>query len=327
MRGKVLKGFAGIAGLAVVAVIIGGTTVQFRWDRTFDDVPTPEITASDDSAVIARGRYLAYGPAHCAYCHMPRERLEEVEAGEQPPLIGGGEFSGGWGTVYAPNITPDPETGIGDASDGQLARMLRHGVRADGRAAAPIMEFQMLSDEDLHALISFLRAQPAVRNEVPDHDLSFLGKALFAFVFGPMPPPETPPAAAPPPGATIENGRYLVENASQCAACHTARNLQTGEVTGPRLAGGFRMPIPADPSRVVVSPNLTPDPETGAIAGWSEDDFVARFKEMGRTVPESEMPWSAFAQMSENDLRGIYMYLMSLDPIENEIGPPVQPAE
>lgn len=327
MKRKPLQGLIGLAGAVILLLIAGGATVQLRSDRTFDDVPMPAIEASDDSAVIARGRYLTYGPAHCAYCHLPQDRWDDLAAGERPPLIGGFTLHTGFGSVPAPNLTPDPETGIGRYGDGRLARMLRHNIRPDGRAGAPFMEFQMMSDADLRAILSFLRSQPPVRNAVPERELNFLGKALFAFAFGPMPPPEEPPAEAPPPGRTLERGEYLANNVAQCFACHTERNVQTGEYIGPRFAGGFRMPINGNPDSVVVSPNITPAPETGVITGWTADRFVQRFKALGKVVPQSDMPWSAFAQMSDDDLRAIFDYLMSLEPVENETGPRVQPAE
>jgi hypothetical protein len=92
-----------------------------------------------------------------------------------------------------PNLTPDSVTGIGRRSDGEIARMLRHDVRADGRAAVPFMTAQNASDEDLVALVSFLRSQPAVRHEVPDRAPNLVGKAVLAFVIAPRGPQGTPP--------------------------------------------------------------------------------------------------------------------------------------
>jgi mono/diheme cytochrome c family protein len=113
----------------VVALV---ATVVLRWKRTFD-VPLPDIQASTDSTVIATSRYLAFGPAHCAYCHTTAETGPALDRGEQPPLSGGFLFRIPPGTFRTPNLTPDRETGIGAVSDGQLARMLRSGVRRDGR--------------------------------------------------------------------------------------------------------------------------------------------------------------------------------------------------
>ena len=108
-----------------------------------------------------------FGPAACAYCHVPREQWTTLDAGAAPPLYGTHVFRLPFGVFYSSNLTPDVETGIGRRTDGELARILRNGVRADGRAAFPLMEYQHLSDEDLAAVISYLRSQPPVRTQVP----------------------------------------------------------------------------------------------------------------------------------------------------------------
>ena len=113
--------------------------------------------------VLERGRYLVYGPAACAYCHVVREQWPALARGEMLPLTGAHVFPLPFGRIYSANITPDPETGIGRRTDGELARILRYGVRADGHVAVPLMEYQDMADEDLVAVISFLRSRPAVR--------------------------------------------------------------------------------------------------------------------------------------------------------------------
>ena len=95
--------------------------------------PDPEITVSKDSTLIARGKYLVYGPAHCAYCHAPASEFTRVEAGEEVSLSGGNIFRLPVGDVYVPNITSDKTTGIGSFTDGELARTLRYGVKKTGR--------------------------------------------------------------------------------------------------------------------------------------------------------------------------------------------------
>jgi mono/diheme cytochrome c family protein len=309
---RVFKGILGIVVLLLAALVIA---VQLRWNRTFT-APTPELRASTDSAVIARGRYLAYGPAACAYCHVPKADWARLDAGEAIPLAGGHVFPLPFGDLFSPNLTPDA-TGLGRRSDGEVARVLRQGVRADNRAAFPFMEYQNLSDADLVAILSFLRSQPAVSNAVPDIRYNLMGKALMAFLIRPG-SPATPPLAESPAGATIERGAYLANSVSSCVACHTNRS-KTGAVIGEKFAGGQRMDIEDDPTHVYVTPNLTPDPSTGHIYSWSEGDFVARFRR-GRVRPVAFMPWGAFARMSEDDLRAIYRYLRSLPPVLNAVG-------
>jgi mono/diheme cytochrome c family protein len=309
-----------VAAILVVAAGSGLTGVALtRWDRTFEG-PYPAIEATDDAAVVEYGRYLVYGPMHCAYCHTPKSQHEALDAGETPPLVGGYTVTIPPGTFHMPNLTPDPETGIGRRTDGELARILRHGVRADGRAAIPFMEYQGMSDSDLRAVLSYLRSQPPVRNPIPDHELTFLGKAVLATMIRPKGPESTPPATSPPVAPTVERGRYLAHVAGQCVACHTERSLTDGRFIGAPLAGGMHFPNETDPSIEFVSSNLTPDPETGIAGLWTEDRFVARFK-AGPALPGSNMPWGAFARMEEADVRAIYRYLRTVAPVHNDVGP------
>lgn len=314
-----------LIGIAIgLLLIVGGLflVISLRWDRTFD-APLPALAASSDTAVIARGRYLAYGPAHCAACHVAPADSTALRTGGQPPLSGGHVFVIPPGSFYVPNLTPDLATGIGRRTDGELARILRHGVRADGRAAIPFMTGQQASDDDLVALISFLRSQPPVHHEVPPHQLTLLGKAVMSFMIKPVGPRATPPALRPT-GVTVARGDYLANGLAACVGCHTKRDMATGAYTGPAFAGGMVEAVEGDPSREVVSPNLTPDSATGRITEWTEDAFVARFR-AGKVLPETFMPWEFFVRSSDEDLRSIYRYLRSLPPIHNETGPSVRP--
>ena len=163
------------------------------------------------------------------------------------------------------------------------------------------MEFQ-LSDGDLAAVASYLRAQPATSHAVPEHRLTRFGKALMAFAIAPARPATMPPVKSPT-GATIERGEYLANNVSSCVACHTNRGPD-GTLVGPRFGGGQRMDVAADPTKVFVTPNLTPDPATSPVGAWSEDTFVARFR-AGEVVPGTPMPWGAFARFTDDDVRAI----------------------
>jgi len=308
--------------LASIALVLAAV-VLVRWDRTFD-APYPNITASRDPKIIDRGRYIVYGPGHCAGCHTDTSKQDAISKGAMLPLSGGYVFRLPIGTFYTPNLTPDPQTGISRRKDAELARILRHGVRADGRAALPFMEFHNMSDDDLQAVISYLRSQTPVRNAVPQHSFTFLGKAIMAFVLKPIGPSSTPPAVAPPQEATIERGKYIANNLAGCASCHTKRSPVDGSYTGPRFAGGMRMDIDGDPNKVLVSPNLTPDAKTGRIASWPEEQFVGRFG-AGVGVPGTHMPWKMYQRMSTTDLQAVYRYLRSLQPVDHATGPSVQP--
>lgn len=309
----------GILSVLVIGVIAFSAYVQSAFKKRVFDAPYPEIKASTDSSVIERGRYLAYGPAHCATCHVPMDKTREVENGLQIPLSGGWELELPLGTFRAPNITPDMETGIGKLSDGEIARTLRHSVGNDGRYIFEFMPFQNLSDEDLTAIISFLRSQPPVRNEVPRSEYSFMGKAIFSLMdVQPSGPTGTPPKTVAR-EISAEYGKYLVYSVANCYGCHTERNLQTGEFVGKPMAGGMLFtPDQWTEGYAYVSPNLTPAANTGIMASWSEDAFVSRFKG-GRIHRGSPMPWGAFSRMEELDMRAIYRYLRSIEPVEKKI--------
>lgn len=311
--------------LVVVAVAALAVFVMSRQNLKFD-APYPKVAASTDSAVVERGHYIVRTVAPCASCHGDPKQLEANMAGEEVPLSGGFLFDIPPGKVYVRNITPDPETGLGRASDEAIARALRFGVGSDGRALLPFMEMQGLSDEDLVAVVSYLRTQAPVHNLVPAHSYTPLGKALKATLMAnPIGPKETPPAVSPR-GANLENGRYLVESVALCWSCHTQRNDATGELSGPRYGGATGFVETSDPGHVWAPPNITSDPTTGKLGAMTEDEFVTRFR-AGRLLPGSPMPWQAFSRMSEEDLRAIYLFLKSVPPVTRDVGPPVTNAK
>jgi mono/diheme cytochrome c family protein len=321
MRKRLMKIAAWVAVVVAAVASLLVAVVQIRWQRTFD-APYPEIHASSDPAVIGRGRYLVYGPAHCVACHTNNDEQEAIKAGAMPPLAGGGRFSFPLGSFWTPNLTPDVETGVARFSDGELARVLRHGVMPDGRAALPFMEFHDLSEEDLTAVISFLRSQPAVRRAVPQHHYTFLGKAVMAFLIKPIGPSKPVRAKSPAEEATVERGAYLANNVAGCVECHTRRSEVDGHYVGAPFSGGNVFPVEGDPNTILVTPNLTPS-QTGRITSWPEEQFVGRFG-VGAGVPHTHMPWRLYQRMSDTDVRAIYRYLRSLPPSNNDPGPTVQ---
>jgi mono/diheme cytochrome c family protein len=309
----------GIVIALAVVVASASVYVALRQHLTYNDTPMPAVTASTDSAVIERGRYVVRNLASCPICHGDPKQYPSIVAGEEVPLSGGFEFKIPPGNFYARNITPD-ETGIGHFTDGQIARALRSGVGNDGRALLPFMEMQGLSDEDLIAVVSYLRSQPPVHTVVPAHEPNLLGHVVIATVLAkPIGPKETPPQRNPS-GATVENGRYLVESVANCWACHTQRNPNTGALVGPHL-GGATMADDWNPKRTWAPPNLTSDPTTGRLAQFTEDQFVERMR-AGRAFPGSPMPWQGFRKLHEEDLRAIFRYLKTLPPIVHDTGPP-----
>jgi mono/diheme cytochrome c family protein len=318
MKRKLLKFTAIAAGVIAVAGITGAAAVQMRYDRTFD-VADVDVIASTDPAVIERGAYLAYGPAHCAYCHNTQDKWARLDAGERVPLSGGFTFDIGIARLTTPNLTPDPATGIGNVPDAKIARMLRHNVRSNGVAAVPFMEYQNMSDDDIVALISFLRSQQPVHNEIAPREFTMMGKAIMSFAIKPSGPTGTPAAQSPAPGATVERGKYLVENVAACAGCHTRRSQMDGSYQAPKLSGGTGMA--GEDGKMYTPPNLTPDAKTGHIRSWTEDQFLTRFRAGPLNGAGTPMPWRAFARMSDDDIRAIYRYLQTVPATENEPGP------
>ncbi len=304
-----------------LGVIVAGFAifVAMRQHLTFD-TPYPAIAASADPVVIERGRYVVRILANCSECHGDPARRAEAGEGKEIPLSGGFVWNIPPGAIYARNITPDSSSGLGSVSDQAIARALRYGVGPDGRALLPFMEVQGLSDEDLVAIVSYLRTQAPVHNPVPMHRYTLLGKIVRATVLAnPVGPAETPPKTNPR-GATVENGRYLVEAVTNCWACHTQRNMATGALVGPRFGGATGFDATAEQSWS--PPNITSDPETGELGKMTEDEFVARFR-IGRLLPHSPMPWQAFQKMNDDDLRAIYRYLKTVPAVRRDVGPPV----
>lgn len=314
-----------IVGIVLAVVlglgVLGFSYVQLTYERDFSYVPLPDIQASDDSAIIAQGEYLVHAVAHCSACHGPADSVEHHALGPRTQLQGGAALQAGpFGTFYPSNITSDHETGIGAVSDGVVARAVRNSVDRDGHLAAFMrVAVGPMSDEDLTAVVSYLRTLPPIENEVPDDEWGLLAKVLTG-KFEPRADP--PPAHVPAGGISVERGRYLVLGPAVCAACHTELDPMAGFAPANEPLSGAITPEPdvTDPDYEFVAPNLSPDPSTGVLHGWTEDQFVTRFR-AGRVYAGSSMPWENFGQMTEEDLRSIFRYLQSLPPVENPAGP------
>lgn len=314
-----MKKFFKYFGIFILVALVGLVlAVAMLQNRTFD-APYPEIAASTDSAVIAHGKYLFYGPAHCLDCHSSMEDVEKVNAGVEVLPKGGRIWNLPIGIVTVPNITSDKETGIGARSDKDIARALRYGVSHNGRALFDMMPFHNTSDEDLTAILSYLRTLPPSQNPVTTFQPNAIGKVLNAFVFKPVGPDREVPAAVTRDSSALY-GEYLATSIANCRGCHSDRDLKTGAYIGPEYAGGFKMPIDGTTDEFMVTCNLTPDPETGRITDWTEEQFIARFRQ-GKKIKTSHMPWGPFKTFADSDLKAIYRFLKTLKPIKNETGP------
>lgn len=313
MLKKILKWTVIILLLIIITLVV---TVALRQDLKYD-AAYPPIKASTDSAVLARGKYLVYGPAHCADCHAPMEKHEDVNKGLEVPLSGGIVFQLPIGNIYPPNITPDMETGIGKLTDGDVARALRYGVGHDGRAMVNFMPFHNTSDEDLTAIISYIRTIPAVSHKTETNTYNMMGKFVKAFFIKPVGPEGEVPKSVKP-DSTVEYGRYLAYSVANCRGCHTERDMKTGDYIGKDFAGGFELESPIDKKTIFHTPNISPDPKTGHMYSWTEDQFLKRFRQ-GKLIPQSPMPWGPFSRMSDMEIKAIYRFLRTVTAVEKKI--------
>ncbi|MGC4034571.1 MAG: cytochrome c [Chitinophagaceae bacterium] len=301
---KILK-WTGIVLVSFIAVI---SIVVMMRQNIKSDRPYPAIKASADTAIIAKGKHLVFGPAHCADCHSKSNADSLINLGLDPLLSGGVLFDLPVGKIYSKNITSDPGTGIGKYSDGEIARALRYGVHPDGTVVYDFMPFHNMADDDLTAVISYLRTLKPVHNEVPKHSLNVIGKVVKAFLIKPV-GPTGEVAASVKTDSSADYGRYLANNVANCSGCHTRRTI-TGEYVGEPFSGSEMI----EAGIHFLPPNLTPD-SSGRIFNWSQKNFMDRFR-AGRLLPHSPMPWNSFGRMTDNELKAIYAYLKSLKPVK-----------
>ncbi|HEU0292255.1 MAG TPA: c-type cytochrome [Anaerolineales bacterium] len=287
--GIVLGSLIGLLLLAFTGLYIIGTIEWNKLHGTYD-VPVETITIPTDHASIARGEHIAT-IRMCGKCHMDNFSGQTARV---PGLV----------TLSVPNLTPGAG-GVGATNtDEDWVRAIRHGVGHDARGLAlmPSRVFYYLSDADLGALIAYLKSLPPVDNELPATDLGPLG--LVMLPLGQLPPEivpnvtvidhDAPRPIAPEPGVTVEYGKYL---ANTCTLCHGAN------LNGQTIREG---------PNVYVALNLT---RGGEMVGWSEEDFVTTMRN-GVTPGGKQlidfMPWKYFGQMTDDELKAVWMYLQSL---------------
>ena len=306
---KIILKWTGAGLLTIIAVV--AMAVALRQNMHYD-APYPDIKASKDSTVIAKGKHLVFGGAHCINCHNASNPDSLVKLGLQVPLSGAVKFDLPVGTIYSKNITPDTETGIGKFTDAEIARALRYGVHPDGTVVYDFMPFHNMSDEDLTAVISYLRAQKPVHNKVPGNDLNTLGNIVKAFMIEPV-GPDGPVPATVKKDTTAEYGKYIAMSIAECNGCHTLRDM-SGAFIGEPFAGGGKM---LEKGIAFYPPNLTTDAGS-RIHGWSQDDFVKRIR-MGRIIPQSPMPWDSYNRMDDIELKALYKFLSGLKPAKTPV--------
>ena len=295
-----------VLGIIVGLVCLFLLYVQLTYKQTFEADLTG-IASTSDSIVVARGKYLVLGAAHCYTCHMPDSMAKK---GNREQMIGGNPLKTPFAIFNTPNITSDKETGIGNFTDEQLARAIRYNVNHNNRAMVGFMTYNGMSDSDIQAIISYLRTTPPIHNVVPDHDYNILGKILMRFLIKPA----TPTIENIEPDTTAAYGKYLAYHVTNCNGCHTKRGSK-GEFIGEPFAGGYSWDLD---DATYTSANLTPDDSTGRISKWSQEVFIQRFH-AGRALENSPMPWDAYQTLNDNDLKALYNFLNELPAVHNVV--------
>jgi mono/diheme cytochrome c family protein len=324
---KLVKRIVGFAFLALVILLPLAITFTIGWrpflgpqlrplsDRRFEATPPR----------LERGRYLVEAVTGCLDCHSEHDGSQRGN-----PTKSGREGAGvlflndpSLGTLYASNITPDNETGIGNWTDDQIARAIREGIGGDGRALFPIMPYQNfreLSDEDLASVITYIRSIPSIRNAVPKTRINFpLSRLIMT-----MPQPITEPVHDPELSDPLARGEHLVKLAS-CAECHTPQDSRGKPMDSLAFAGGFVLDGPD--GKKVAAANITPDPS--GISYYDEATFIKTMRtgQIGARQLNPIMPWIFYRNMTDEDLRAVWAYIHALKPIlhnvDNSLAPTI----
>jgi mono/diheme cytochrome c family protein len=294
--------------------------------------PSAAKPLSQDDDLVARGQYLV-NIAGCDGCHTPfraefanpeltpqqLQTLSMYERSTKDPelyLAGGRVFDlGPAGIIVATNITPDPETGIGNWTDEQIETAMRTGATPDGRQLIPIMPYtayNQMSDADMEAIIAYLRTIPPIENDV------LANRTANTEELSPIPAPDGP-ITAPDENAQTAYGEYLVRHVMACSDCHTPIDPDTGQPMMDRFLSGGQ-PFEG-PWGIVYSANLTPDEETG-LGAWTETEikraFLSGVRIDGRRLVL--MPWEYYASLSATDADAAASYLKNgLTAVHQEV--------
>jgi mono/diheme cytochrome c family protein len=254
------------------------------------DIPLVEIPRRDDVAALERGKHLAESLGECVVCHGTG-----LAGGKVEPM-------GPLGRVVIPNVSPGGR--IKAYSDAELSRLIRHGIKRDGTTVRlmPANVSSWWPDEDVAALIAWMRSRPALSGDPGVFELTAMGKLLDRFDSIPIDVARRIDHArvgqSPAPAANAIYGAYV---GTSCRGCHA-----------PTLAGG---PIPGAPPGLAVPLNLTPH-ETG-LKGWTFDDFKALVhsgkRKNGKPL-DPFMPVDALRNLNELELTALWAYLQSAPP-------------
>lgn len=293
-------------------IFVGGMCLPLGFALILGPSPAKAGTPVED--LVAKGKYVFGAAAGCG-CHTEPKR---------PLNAGGRQYDGPFGTVYSTNITPDRQTGIGAWTDEQIITAIRLGRRPNGERLIPVHPYPVfngMAEEDLRALVAYLRSVPPVNRPnkpkqitVPLFESVFLPAWLAAFA-----PKETPPPTAPTSG--LARGEYLVRAIGHCGECHTPRGVTQATDNTRFLAGTPKGPD-GDPV-----PNITPEKDTGL--NWSEEQ-IAEFLGSGNK-PDGDVAGGlmgeviagtsvGYRDINKEDRLAIARYLKTIPPIKHKVG-------
>lgn len=292
---KVLK-WIGVGLGLIVGVLVAGLAFVYLWTEAR---VTRVYTTPSETVLI---------PAHPSSTQRdwPLVIMSLCEECHGPNLAGMVLLDDDTGRLVSTNLTAG-RGGIGATyTDAAWVRALRHGLDTTSRPllGMPSELWYQLNDDDLGEIIAYVKGVPPVDNELPPTELRLMGRIMI--VTGLLPPEviaaelidhDGPRPPAVPPGVTAEYGRYMAN--IMCANCH-----------GTDLAGG---PLEGE------GRNLTP---AGNLNGWTATDFINAVRTGntpdGDVLDRMLMPWPYFRQMTDDELRAIWLYLRSLPPVEVE---------
>ena len=310
-----------VLAVALLAVLAAGGLVAYLYTAYPKVPPAEAVTVAATPERLARGKYLAEHVSGCVDCHSTKDWSKY-----SGPMIkgtegrGGERFGGGAApfTVYAKNITP---AALGEWTDGEIIRAVTAGVSKDGTPLFPVMpypRYARMAREDVEAIVAYVRTLPAIASAPPDRELSFPMPLIVRTM--PATPSHRP---VPPKTDRVAYGEYIV-NAAACTDCHTPIDGQGQPLPGMEFAGG--MEFTPGGVGLVRAANITPDADSG-IGAWSEAQFLEKFRAYRNMEPRTlegderrqgtEMPWTYYATMEDEDIRAMYAYLRSRKPVKH----------
>ncbi len=258
-------------------------------------------------ATLDRGAYLMKSIVACGNCHTPKGPDGHAIAGRE--LAGGLEFNAPIFHAIAPNITPDPDTGIGKWTDAQIIDAIRNGKRPDGTIIGPPMPIAFycdMSDADVKAIVAYLRQASSISNKVEKSKYNIPLPASYGPPVTSVPHPDS--------ADKVTYGRYLATGLGHCMDCHTPMVQGRNDMT--RMgAGGNKIGLPVG-GGVIVTANLTPANPDG-VAHWTDAQVKTSIQTGARPDGRNLAPLMAFdwyKNISDDDMSALIAFLRTLKP-------------